>query len=932
MSSCSGELLEDDGHLDLKEELLFTLDTIQSSGSFLAGEASLGLALPGLDIPGVGNIRLPISADDAKAIIQCCDRSPYGKGSETLVDESVRKTWQLDPGQFSLQNPHWQQQIGILVNDAVTGLGLTAQSEEVKAELYKLLIYEEGAFFLPHQDSEKADGMFATLVVCLSSKHEGGDLIVSHRGTKIEWRSAPSSEFSFSWAAWYADVIHEVKPVISGYRVALVYNLIHRPSFGARMPIVQTDKLALLLGFWASRTDEKIHPGHPAWDRYVDHCCPPALVYALEHQYTSAELSFDRLKGVDQARFAQLQHACQRLEFGIYLANIEKTESGAAEEPYDSRHRKPYYEIDVTETNLEFLKVVDALGTVVAEHLPFHEDLLIQYGFFLNRDPNDEEYQGFTGNAGAQATHFYRATGAIIVPKAFRFSFILHRLKNSADNGEELLDECLRSVSECLDEGFTAWDLVEACKITLQKESLPSEMIDKIMQIAIDVDDVDLFCQAVESLYGTVSPSQITNIANVMAKHGLEAVREAVDHVFQVQRRSPMIYNLISERYAWLDSLVREYIEICEERGREVSPDVLDWDITTASKLISIHSRDTARDGHKLAVLLETLPRENLFARIYPFLETKIEDSAFLASFFVSAYDYSTPDDYDLKCVVDAMIEDLFPQFARAFHIEREHTFAYSRKHTLTFSVKPVTIVKVLRIGDIKDLDTTALFDTLTGFALNLRGNGMGRVFSDFLLPVVKDVCDNVITSRSSSTMNKRRFVKHVLNKYVVDYVKSPPLVPPDYKIKTRIDCCCHICSELKLGNFIEDPAKKATDVCMANFNKKHFDRHLDDAYFTKTLIGPPRSGMLRIGKTDALMAVSHFYAWNKRAVEAKGQLEQLKLYSSLRELLGDSYHSLMNHPNLELPDGHPASIPVEALDAYLVLGSVIPSKRRQEW
>ncbi|OJZ83703.1 hypothetical protein ASPFODRAFT_62832 [Aspergillus luchuensis CBS 106.47] len=921
MSSCSDELLEDDGHLDLKQELLFTLDTIQSSGSFLAGKASLGLALPGLDIPGVGNIRLPISADDAKAIIQCCDRSPYGKGSETLVDESVRKTWQLDPGQFFLHNPHWQQQIGILVNDAVTGLGLTAQSEEVKAELYKLLIYEEGAFFLPHQDSEKADGMFATLVVYLPSKHEGGELIVSHRGTKLEWRSAPSSEFSFSWAAWYADVIHEVKPVISGYRVALVYNLIHRPSLGARMPVVQTDKLAILLGYWACRIDEKIHPDNPAWDRYVDDCCPPALVYALEHQYSSAELSFHRLKGVDQARFAQLQNACQRLKFDIYLANIEKRETGAAEGPYDSCHRKPYYEIDVTETNLEFLK-----------HLPFHEDLLIQDGFFSNRDPNDEEYQGFTGNAGAQATHFYRATGAIIVPKAFRFSFILHRLKNSTDNGEELLDECHRSVLECLDEGFTEWDLVQACKMTLQKKWLPSEMIDKVMQIAIDVDDVALFCQAVESLHGTVSPSQITNIANVMAKHGLEDVREAVEHVFQVQRHSPMIYNLISERYAWLDSLVREYIEICEEQDREVSPDVLDWDIATASKLISIHSRDTARDGHELAMLLTTLPREKLFARIHPFLETKIEDSAFLASFFVSAYEYSRIHDLDLKGVVDAMIKHLFPPFARAFHIVREHTFAYSRKHTLTFSIKPDTVVKVLRIGDIEDLDTTALFDTLTEFALNLREKDMGRVFSDFLLPVAKGVCDNVITSRSSSTTKQRRFFKHFLNKYVVDYVQSPPLVPPDYKIKTHIDCRCLICSKLKLGNFIEDPAQKATDVFMANSDKKHFDRYLDDAYFTKTLIGPPRSGMLRIGKTDALMAVSHFYAWNKRAVEAKSQLEQLNLYSSLKELLGNSYYSLMNHPNLALPDEHPATIPVEALDGCPVLGSVVPSKRRQEW
>lgn len=49
-------------------------------------------------------------------------------------------------------------------DEAIAGLGLTtAKPEEVKVELYKLLIYEEGAFFLPHQDSEKADGMVCDL-------------------------------------------------------------------------------------------------------------------------------------------------------------------------------------------------------------------------------------------------------------------------------------------------------------------------------------------------------------------------------------------------------------------------------------------------------------------------------------------------------------------------------------------------------------------------------------------------------------------------------------------------------------------------------------------------------------------------------------------------------------------------------------------------
>ena len=48
-----------------------------------------------------------------------------------------------------------------------------AREVEVSAELYKLLVYEKGGFFLSHRDTEKAPGMFATLVISLPSSHEG---------------------------------------------------------------------------------------------------------------------------------------------------------------------------------------------------------------------------------------------------------------------------------------------------------------------------------------------------------------------------------------------------------------------------------------------------------------------------------------------------------------------------------------------------------------------------------------------------------------------------------------------------------------------------------------------------------------------------------------------------------------------------------------
>ncbi|GCB21937.1 hypothetical protein AAWM_04822 [Aspergillus awamori] len=925
---------DNDGHIELKRGLCAVLETIESSGSFLTQDLGLGLAIPGLNIAGLGNIRLPISADDAKAITQCCDRSPYGKGSETLVDESVRKTWQLDPGQFSLQNPLWQQQMDDVVDDAVTGLGLTAQSDEVQAELYKLLIYEEGAFFLPHQDTEKADGMFATLVVCLPSKHEGGTLVASHRDWKIAWSTASSSEFSFSWAAWYADVIHEVRPVTSGYRVALVYNLIHRPLVGLGISGVQTDKLTHLLESWVSDCSGNGQSDHSAWDHHINGDCPPALVYILEHQYTVAELSFDRLKGVDQVRFGELQKACQGLDCDLYLANIEKTRMGGVDGRYGNSYWKAHNALeDVLGGNQKLLSVVDASGSEVGKRLPFHGKLLIQEDFFSNRLPDDEKYQGFTGNEAAKATRVYRATGAIIVPNVFRSSFILHRLIYSADNIADLLDECHQLFSEQPDNALTKRNLVRACQTILKKHSSSSEMRAKVMQIAIDVDDVILFCQTLVSLEGTMSSSEITQTAKVLAKHGLEAIRLALERVFQDKPHGPSL----PERVSCISKLLREYRAICQERGRAPSVEMLNWESAIISNYLSCYSNDTEPDGRHLVDVLTPLPQEGLFERIIPFLETKIERTACLGKFFVSVYVYSRRGKFD-QDAVDAMLKNLLPKFFRGFRVQYKHTsnsgleFAANcrpTKHTTSIRIDPKTVVGLIKLGDVMDVDNAALFHALTEYTLDLQARDMPDVFTDFLLPVANGVCENVITSGGPSTNSERRFVKHILKKYITGYVLPAPLVPPDWKGRSCILCRCYTCASL--DTFIEDPAVRTRKLHMGGKDMEHFDRYVDDFFFTKTVVGPVGMQMLRIWKTDAMMLVSQLHAWNKRARDAKAQLDQLDKHRSLKEILGNTYDSLMNHPNLTLPDDHPAATPTAIQAGHPMSGSVVPSKRRQE-
>jgi hypothetical protein len=75
----------------------------------------------------------------------------------------------------------WELQLKAILAEIVSALGVDANPYEVQADLYKLLVYEEDAFFASHQDSEKAEGMFGTLVICLPSKHEGGEVIATHK-------------------------------------------------------------------------------------------------------------------------------------------------------------------------------------------------------------------------------------------------------------------------------------------------------------------------------------------------------------------------------------------------------------------------------------------------------------------------------------------------------------------------------------------------------------------------------------------------------------------------------------------------------------------------------------------------------------------------------------------------------------------------------
>src|SRR5262249_42236006 len=141
----------------------------------------------------------------------------------TVVDTTVRRTWQIAAERVHLGGKHWPQTLEAILARVAAGFGL---AKPATARLYKLLVYDEGSFFLSHRDTQTAPVMFATLVLALPSACTGGELLVRHGGreARLDLRCDDPSEAAF--AAFYADCVHEVLPVTAGCRVVLVFNLL----------------------------------------------------------------------------------------------------------------------------------------------------------------------------------------------------------------------------------------------------------------------------------------------------------------------------------------------------------------------------------------------------------------------------------------------------------------------------------------------------------------------------------------------------------------------------------------------------------------------------------------------------------------------------------------------------------------------------------
>ncbi len=396
------------------ERLEHLLRSVEQPGDYCVG-GRLYTPMPRVIVDGAGELSFPIPDAQIGALIAAAERAPYGKGTETLVDTAVRDCWQIDAARVRLAGHAWPDSFAKVMELVATGLGLPA--ERLNAELYKLLIYRPGGFFAEHRDTEKVPGMVATLSLSLPTPGAGGELVVRHGGREEAFDLSAGEPSEMSFAAFYADCLHEVRPLAEGHRVTLVFNL-----------------------FLGSSGDVPAAPDHPDLTAPVAECLArwrdegdtDKLVWVLDHEYSEGGLSFDTLKNADAAVARVLGDAAARADCELHAAVLRIEEFGSPlHEPlahgwewgfdweWEEDEVGPEADMDEVQDRWEALDgwaARDGTRPPFGE-IPLNALELLPQGALDEAEPDGRRLRGSTGNTGPTLEYIYRLAALVIWPR-----------------------------------------------------------------------------------------------------------------------------------------------------------------------------------------------------------------------------------------------------------------------------------------------------------------------------------------------------------------------------------------------------------------------------------------------------------------------------------------------------------------------------------
>ncbi|THX79990.1 hypothetical protein D6D04_04863 [Aureobasidium pullulans] len=840
---------------DLREEFRTYLDEITAAGQFATMRKLETIVKPEVKLLGMEGapdqeIATPLGSRDASKLIEAAHQAPFGRGEETIVDTSVRNTWELSPDRFSLSE-HWQPYVDSLMALVCDELGV--RGDGIRAELYKMLLYEKGAMFKRHADSEKVPGMFGTLVISLPSAHWGGAVVVTHNGKKYSLQT-----YNHEYLAWYEYNLAvtargtidntQVQEVTSGYRWVLTYNLVQTDCEQFNSAASADRKLRAILTEWNNTIEEE----GGETDK---------MIYQLDHKYTDASIRLNSLKGADLLRAQRLFSVCDQVGFTLYLASLEKQVHGSAEsnnngyyDRYDDDEEGSDGEFhaieDVIDETLKLTRVVDTDGNVIATDLDIEEDDIVQPDPYEDRDPDEDSYEGWTGNAGATSTHWYKGSVLVLVPNDMIANVFLgsYRDFGYGDGGDAKVLAILRHLVKRA-QGFPGAQAdslrqsvgqvgimisdnrVDAKHAGMRSYKYTDTTVSEAIVACADCGQVDVLRNLSSAFRDNLSEGALKSLSDLRGRTDLSIAedRTRLEYIFG---QVVLNYKTVSKKYETLSFLIGvEALTVANHE--DCMPEIKNWVVQMLAKIFSDLDVLSNEDGDVIAKIATLDTSEALLRdRIMPSIQRQMqgaspEKTTFMMKFLSQALDSSKPLTAELVSIYEPLMESV--DFAKT------------------------------------------------------------------LMPFLKGIMERLRDGKDDIIRHQVLF-RTGLSQYILRFVGQEP-VQINWS-RNPVRCNCADCKTL--NNFLRSPVDRVSRMSVGKQRRHHLHiqldahtdcTHLTDRGYMETLV------ITKQGKSFE----DKFNAWKLKADLATAALRSLEDLegpanpeSHLKKLLGDQYEEIM--------------------------------------
>ncbi|HRI28658.1 MAG TPA: hypothetical protein PK715_11425, partial [Chitinophagales bacterium] len=352
-----------------------------------------------------------------------------------------------------------------------------------------------------------------------------------------------ANKFQIAFTAFYADCTHEIKPITSGYRLALVYNLLldanNEKQVGSPNFSEQVTNMANILQTMEADGDAKF-----------------PKVILLGHQYTPANFSDQTLKLNDKPRYQAMLEAAKNAGYYTALGLVTHYLMGELELDYSSRKRRyGYYDDDEELKNGEMGEVYEEYMTIehwgksefpeLGEVDVEKEDIITDIAFDESEEPIEKEAEGYTGNAGMTMEYWYHYGAVVFWPKSKHANVLLDkgyqvwlkwldyytkRLNKEEPQAEEYCIKLLENLSDIAIETYKSYGIncnaiAQALLMLNQPQLFTQTMQEHLVQIFpfISSDNwANLAAQFNPDIAGTVFNKIADQNDIVLTKHIIE--------------------------------------------------------------------------------------------------------------------------------------------------------------------------------------------------------------------------------------------------------------------------------------------------------------------------------------------------------------------------------------------------------------------------